>query len=103
MTVVTRPSLWISNTDPSDSEPVKIRPFDMSYSTPSGMNPPRSATMVAGGVTGAAVSAIGSVAGAGGSGSEAHAANRDTAATVTKNCFSMVKSSRLTGQSKSQS
>ena len=64
-TVVTRPSLWIRKIEPSESDPVRTRPFVASHSTPSGMNPPRAVTIVAGGRSGVGADAAGSGAGGG--------------------------------------
>ena len=74
--------------EPSESDPVRMRPFVVSYSTPSGMKPPRSATTMAGGRSsvGMDASASGieaSGSGEGGSGSAPHPANMAAATAVT--------------------
>ena len=57
----------------------------MSYSTPSGMNPPRSATITSGSIGGAAASSGGGAVPAG-SGSAPHAASNVAAMAITQTC-----------------
>ena len=85
--------------EPSDNEPVRMRPLAASYSTPSGINPPRSAMIMAGGRAGvgmeASASGIG-VSGSGedGSGAAPHPANITAATAITSTWLRMAETSK---------